>query len=101
MSETELNRRGSVSKQTLIQAIMELKKQKATLTKSEHPDNIIALIDDMLTKRLTPCTEQFSQLLQKLNDLTDKVKTLQNQYNDLKTKATNVSEGSHHDIMGS
>ena len=30
----------------------------------------------------------------------DRVKTLQNQYNDLKTKAASVSEGSHDDIIG-
>ena len=99
MSETELNRRGSVTKQTLIQAIMELKKQKAAMTKPEHPDNIIALVDDMLTKRLNPCTEQFSQLLQKLNDLTDKVKTLQTQYDDLKTKSTSLNEGYLDNVM--
>ena len=92
MSEPELSRRGSVSKQMLIQALMEAKKQNSKQKPVEQPQDIVSALEDMLTKRLDPIISKFSSLVQKVSDLADHVNELQRKCELLSETRQEISE---------
>ena len=94
MSEAELGRRGSVSKQVLVQALLETRKQVERLTnvsksKPTSEEDIVSRIDVLLAKRLDPLQDS-------LMVLTNKLETLEEKFNELKKEHERISQfGSH------
>lgn len=84
MSDSELGRRGSVSKQVLVQALVETRKQVERLSKSTHEEDIVARIDVLLAKRLDPLKDS-------LMALTNKLETLEMNFNELKSEHEKLS----------
>lgn len=77
MSEPELCRRGSVTKQLLVQALMEAKKHMHPIQNPNQPQEIVTALEELLEKKLDPVISQFSSLVQKVSDLADQVNDLQ------------------------
>lgn len=86
MSEVELGRRGSVSKQVLVQALVETRKQVEKLSKAKNPpeEDIVSRIDELLAKRLDPLRDS-------LLVLTNKFETLEEKFNELKKEHEKLS----------
>ena len=88
MSEAELGRRGSVSKQVLVQALLETRKQVERLSnvsKSAPEEDIVSRIDVLLAKRLDPLRDS-------LMVLTGKLEALEEKFNELKYEHEKLSE---------
>ena len=91
MSETELSRRGSVSKHLLVQALLESRKQFEKLNKSNVSNqtseaNIVSQIDDILAKRLNPLRESLFCLSEKFENLEKQFCELKKDYDCLSQK---------------
>lgn len=83
MSEAELGRRGSVSKQVLVQALVETRKQVERLGKSTPEEDIVTRIDMLLAKRLDPLKDSLTRLTNKLETLEEKFNELKNEHEKL------------------
>ena len=82
MSEAELVRRGSVSKQALAHALVETRNQVEKLSnasKKLSEEDIVSRIDLLLAKRLDPLRDSIMTLTSKLDNLEEKYNKLKNE----------------------
>ena len=83
MSEAELLRRGSVTKQMLVQALTDLRNDRE---KNKAEDrNLVAELEESLTRKLEPVLHRMTQITESVQDLKNEVANLKQNYHDLIT----------------
>ena len=102
MSESELSRRGSVSKQMLVEALLETRKQfdrLNALSKNATEEVIVSHIDDLLAKRLYPLRDSLTSLTNKLETLEGKSNELKKEYERLSKHESDISEAEYEEVF--
>ena len=85
MSEADLLRRGSIPKTQLVQAIMELRKEKE---KESGRTCSVSDFEDILSKKLDPIVEKLSFVCEKIERMEQRINYLQNKCDELEWRSS-------------
>ena len=97
MSEKEL-RRGSVTKQAIVSAFMETRRQLETQTKDHDPCDS-SLLEDILSRKLDPICDSVADLNAQLKELSSSLVALNKKYSDLQCEFRDKEEELYNEIQ--
>ena len=90
MSETELMRRGSVTKQQIVEALVATRKQLIEVEAKKATEN--TKLEEMFDRKLGPLLNYITEIRTKIEELNDSVKRVQDKCTELEAERRNDEE---------